>query len=222
MANPIKSNYLSFNANNIVLTINDQSIVHVNVAKYLGLYIDDELAWKQHVAHITKSCSQKIGVFKKLLSLLPDYVLPLYYNAFIRSLFSYCLKFWINNDRCGRYKLIDKIDNLLAVIRKIFNNSQMDDSVVMHDVWAVYKLQCISLMYDIVNNNVCVLFFSLNLNKIIHGHFTRSSANVHINTVSTLDYRNFVHHSSLCWNDCPQELRMLSKSKFLSKCKRLL
>ena len=73
VVNPIKSNYLSFNADNIVLTINDQLTVCTNAAKYLGLYIDDELVWKQHVAHITKSCSQKIGLFKKLLSLLPDY-----------------------------------------------------------------------------------------------------------------------------------------------------
>ena len=70
---------------------------------------------------------------KKLLSLLPDYVLPLYYNAFIRSFFSYCLIFWINNDRSGRYKLIDKINNILAVIRKRFNNSQTVDYVVMHN-----------------------------------------------------------------------------------------
>ena len=219
---PIKVNYLSFIADNIVLTINGQSILRTNVAKYLGLYIDDELAWKQHVALITKSCSQKIGVFKKFLYLLSEYVLSLYYNAFIRSSFSFCLMFLINDDRSGRYKLINKIDNLLVVIRKRFNNSQMDDSVVMYDVWAVYKLQCVSFMYDIFNNNVCIPFFSLVLNNIIHGHYTLSSANVHINTFSTLDYRNFVYHSTLCWNDCPQELRMLSKSKFLSKFRKCL
>ena len=122
MVNHIKSNYLSFNADNIALAINDQSIVRSNVAKYLGLNINDELAWKQRVAHITKSCSQKIYVFKKLLSLLPDYVLPLYYNAFIRTSFSYCLMFWIINGRSERYKIIDKNDNLLDVIRKRFNN----------------------------------------------------------------------------------------------------
>ena len=51
--------------------------------------------------------------------------------------------FWINNDRSGCYKLLDKIDNLLAVIRKRFSNSQMYVSVVMDNVWAVYKLQCV-------------------------------------------------------------------------------
>ena len=71
---------------------------------------------------------------KKLLSLLPEYVLPLYYDAFIRPSFSYYLMFWINNDRSGRYKLIYKIDNFLAVFRKKINNSKMVDYVVMHDV----------------------------------------------------------------------------------------
>ena len=53
VVNPMKSNYLSFNAHNILLTINDQPIVPSNVTKYLGLYIDDDLAWSQHIAHIT-------------------------------------------------------------------------------------------------------------------------------------------------------------------------
>ena len=43
--------------------------MRTNFAKYLGLHIDDELAWSQHVAHITKSCAKKIGAFKILLSL---------------------------------------------------------------------------------------------------------------------------------------------------------
>ena len=74
--------------------------------------------------------------------------------------------FWINKDRSGRYKLTDKIDNLLAVIRKRLNNSQIVDSVVLHDVWIVYKLQCVSFKYDICNSYVCVSFFSLVLNNI--------------------------------------------------------
>ena len=116
-----------------------------------------------------------------MLPFLSDYVLPLYFNAFIKSSFSYCLRVLIKNDRSGRYKLIDKIDNLLALIRKRFNNSLMVNSVFMHGVRAVYKLQCVSFMYDIFNNNVYVPFFSLVLNNMIHSHFTRSSANVYIN-----------------------------------------
>lgn len=37
----------------------------------------------------------------------------LYYNAFIRSHFSYCLLFWFPSERFGRYKIIDKVDYLI-------------------------------------------------------------------------------------------------------------
>ena len=84
--------------------------------KYLGLRIDNELSWKNHVEHVTTLCSQRIGVFKRVLHYLPSNVRILYYNAFIRSCFSYCLLFWLNNDRSSRYKLIEKIDHLIALL----------------------------------------------------------------------------------------------------------
>ena len=48
----------------------------------------------------------------------------------------------------------------------------MVDSAVMHDAWVVYKLQCMSFMYDIFNNNVCVSFSPVILTNMMHGYFT--------------------------------------------------
>ena len=43
VVNLVKSNFLSFNASNINIIINEYPITQTNVAKYLGLYIDDKL-----------------------------------------------------------------------------------------------------------------------------------------------------------------------------------
>ena len=59
-----KSNILSFNTNNVSAAINGQLIANTNVAKDLGLLIDNKLSWSYHVAHITKICCQRISVFK--------------------------------------------------------------------------------------------------------------------------------------------------------------
>ena len=83
--NPVKSNFLSFNASNINI------IIQTNVANYLGLHIDDKLLWTYHDSYVTKLYCQRIDIFKKVLPNLPNFVLHLYYNAFIRSGFSYCL-----------------------------------------------------------------------------------------------------------------------------------
>ena len=107
----------------------------------------------------TKQCCQRIGIFTKVLPNLPNFVLPLYYNAFTRSGFSYCLMLWFNNNRSGRFKLIDKIDNLISMLnRRRFTNLQNVDALSIVNVWSVFKYQCLSFKYDLCNNNVCSIF----------------------------------------------------------------
>ena len=97
VVNPNKSNYLLFNSN-IVISINNYKLSNPKYDMYLGILIDDELSWHFHVIHITKMCSQQIGIFKKVLFYFPSNIRIMYYNAFIRSCFSYCLLYWFNND----------------------------------------------------------------------------------------------------------------------------
>ncbi len=146
VVNPIKSNFLLYNSENIMMSINGQPITQTSSAKYLGVFVDDQLLWTKHVSHITSMCCQRIGVFRKVLPMLPSYVVALYYNAFIRSCFSYCLMFWINNDRSGRHKLFNKVDNLIVKLNTRNNGSDLEN------VWTVHKLQCLSFMHDISSN----------------------------------------------------------------------
>ena len=92
--NPIKSNFLCFNTSNIAMQINGHATESSLVAKYFGVCIDEKLSWSHHVNYITRMCCQRIGLFKNIMWYLPNDVLLLYYNSFIRSCFSYCLMFW--------------------------------------------------------------------------------------------------------------------------------
>jgi hypothetical protein len=215
VVNPAKSNFLLYNTDNVVISIDGQMINNTNCAKYLGLYIDNRLSWNYHVSHVTKQCCVKIGVLKKVLPCLPSCVVPLYYNSFIRSCFSYCLMFWYNNDRSGRHKLVNKIDNLISklISRCLVNHLHMNN------VFAVFKLQCLSFMYDICNHIIHVPFLSIVSNNMIHNHFTRSYANIHVDTVTSLEKRNFIYNCILAWNECPREIRSVSKHAFIQYCK---
>ncbi len=39
---------------NFTIKIDDKSIVQVNVTKFLGVLIDNNLSWKSHTSHIAK------------------------------------------------------------------------------------------------------------------------------------------------------------------------
>ena len=141
----------------------------------------------------------------------------MYYNAFIRSCFSYCLLYWLNNDRSGRYKLVNKIDHLIARLSH-YEGLSADEYINkyrMCDVWKVYKLQSLSLMHDISNNKVSLPFFPLLTNSEVHSHNTRSSCNFYINSQTTLDRHNFTYTSLLNWNAYLLNICNLPKHAFL-------
>ena len=62
------------------MSINGHILDNLHVVKYLGVLIDDMLDWKHHVNYVSSLWSQRIGVFKKILSYLPKDVILLYYN----------------------------------------------------------------------------------------------------------------------------------------------
>ncbi len=221
VVNPVKSNYLLFNSTNVGVAINGCAIENVKFAKYLGVHLDDRLNWSHHVSYVTKLCCQRIGIFKKILPCLPKHVMLLYYNAFIRSCFSYCLMFWINNARSGRQKLFDKIDHLISnIANKLgLTLSEFIAKFQVMNVWRVYKMQCLSFMYEITNNIISVPSFPLFVNAALHGHYTRGCNNIHITTVSSLDHRNFIYSCVNLWNACPTGVRSLHKVVFLRNVK---
>ena len=128
-----------------------------------------------------------------------------------------------NNNCLGRFRLIDKIDNLISMLnRRRFTNLQNVDALSIVNVWSVFKYQSLSFMYDLCNNNVSVPCFPQLVNNMVHLHITHSSTNIHINHVSFLDKRNFVYNCTVIWNNYPAHIRSLLRSAFLCQCKLFL
>ena len=80
--NPIKSNYISFFADAAFKKIDNQNLHKSDFVKYLGLHIDDKLNWTEHVKYVIKNCSQRIGLFKKALGILPKKCRDVIFSCF--------------------------------------------------------------------------------------------------------------------------------------------
>ena len=139
----------------------------------------------------------------------------IYYNAFIKSSFSYATMFWLNNSRSGRYKLITKVDKLISYIRNKYKFLIEN----FCNINAVFERQCLIFMYDLVKNNLTIPFFLLTFNSEIHDHFTRSCHNIHIAKKSSSDLRNFIHLCTNFWNNCTIDVKLLHRSQFVLYCK---
>ena len=93
-------------------------------------------------------------------------------------------------------KLINKVDHSISLLAKRCNLAV--DVYVRKtgicDVMKTSKLQCLSLIYNTMHNLNYLSFFSVTCNNMLHVHNTRSTGNIHINTVTAIDQLNFMHH----------------------------
>ena len=78
MANPDKFQSLNINPWKLdkdkrhkMLNINDLDIANMELIKLLGVHIDDNLNFTEHVSKLCTKASQKVGVLSRLGNLIP-------------------------------------------------------------------------------------------------------------------------------------------------------
>ncbi len=68
---------------NINVHINGEPINRVSVAKYVSIYIDENLKWDVHIDKIIPKISAKISILRSLRNVVPIDTITLMYNAIV-------------------------------------------------------------------------------------------------------------------------------------------
>ena len=88
--NATKTNYMIMGAQHMT-SMEDQSVSNVDIildktklkrvdkTKFLGVTIDENLSWKNHIDGITKTISRNIGMINKLKFIIPERILHTLY-----------------------------------------------------------------------------------------------------------------------------------------------
>ncbi len=134
----------------------------------------------------------------------------------MRSCFSYCLFIWFGNERSGRNILISRIDHLILYLAKVCGFSPHDFVLKFGilSVIHVYKLQCVSSMFDILHRHVTLEYLNFTVNSDVHSHNTRRTNALHVQNVVQLDKNNFPYNMLRIWNSY-LNLHNLSKNACL-------
>ena len=76
------------------LSCNDFNIPSVSSTNFLGVTIDNQLTWRDHIQGVRKKVSKAIGVLSKVRHFVPNKTLKTLYNALILPHFNYSLLLW--------------------------------------------------------------------------------------------------------------------------------
>ena len=123
-ANPDKYHLLINNTKeSFQIKIGNDTVSNSKYEKLLGVKIDHELSFNEHVLSLYKKASQKLIALSRIASCVAFDQRRLILNSFITSHFSYCAIVWIFHSR----KLNERINHIheraLRIVYKDFNSS---------------------------------------------------------------------------------------------------
>ena len=93
----------------ITLSINGKDIENVEHFNFLGIILDENLSWKNHINMLSNIISKVTGVMYKLKNVLSEHILLILYNALISSHLNYGLFVW--GIKADRLEILQKKTN---------------------------------------------------------------------------------------------------------------
>ena len=122
-------------------------------AKFLGLFIDEHLTWKHHIAHVNTKVSKILFLIKQAKNILPKDSLRTLYFALVHSHYSYGLLTWGNASKSALQRSIILQKRAVRVINNARYNSHTDPLFKASGILKLndlYEYQCLMFMFDYI------------------------------------------------------------------------
>ena len=104
--------------------IGSEDVKLVSDVKYLGVQVDQELKWTNHLTTVTKKICRGIGILRYAKQYLPPATIETMYRSLVEPYFRYYCPVWGN----AGVSIIGKLQKLQNRAEKLITNSPFDAS----------------------------------------------------------------------------------------------
>lgn len=204
----------NYNITEINIQNTDYVIRNTKKIKYLGVIIDENLKWQEHIIYITDKIRKLIRKFYMLRDILSTKTLLNVYNALVVSIIRYGIIAW-----GGAYENALKP---LKVIQKLILKIIMKKSHTYPSDQLFKECSCLSVKNNYVLESI--LFISKNIQKFsfpTHLHNTRSvtNSNLIINKYNKTSQQNYIDYQGpLFYNKLPISIKNISNKAKYRNC----
>ena len=228
-----KTSYMVFGRKgkncNFKLSINGTNIDRVELTKFLGVHIDENLTWKKHTSEMSSKISKSIGIINKVKSVLSYKLLKMLYFSMIHPYLNYCVIIWGNASLITLKKL-----TLLQkrAVRLITGSKYLDHTQMLFKKCQILKL---SDLYNFHVNQFVYLSLNNLLPKCCSYHIAPHQINHNYTfrrelSVVSLPYKCCIRERYIAiigpklWNAIPQVIQLSSNLFIFRKAlkKRIL
>ena len=191
------------------MKIDDHFLERTKTYKYLGIDLDENLAWDSHIDNIVTEVSTGLGAIRRVRSLVPSITLIMIYKALVQPYFDYCSSVWGSIGVCQSERL-QKLQNRAAPLIT-FSDLNIRSSTLLSDRgWDSLERRrskrlaviLFKILHNLAPNRLNNL---LKFASSVHSHNLRKSKyNLLVPRPSTEAFkRSFQYRGSVLWNSLP-------------------
>ena len=216
-----RSRLNNINEVDVNIKIGEQKLIRVKKCKHLGVIIDENLTWQDHIAHVQKKTGCGLHMLKTVKPYVDKPTLQMVYNAIVSSHLNYCDSVW---DNCG-VTLSNKLQKVQNRGARIINGSSWDSSGKQN----LSKLNWISLVDKREENTAKMMLKILNNQapqylcdkfSYIDKKYNTRQSKLNVNKIqphNNSGKRTFQFRGAQVWNSLPDALKSASSINILKK-----
>ena len=214
----------SFKKNNPKLSIrvNNSVIEEIPETNFLGVQLDNKLAWKTHIAYICNKVSKSLAILRLVKSIFPKKILKMIYMSLFYTYLSYCNLIWGSAAQTviePLFLLQKKAVRVITHSKYLEHTGPLFDKLKLLTVYQVYEYNCLLFVYKCIKCNYFSEFKQrILINFDVHNHNTRKKT-LRVSTIARLDIckRSFLYFGINAWNHLDSELKFINSIGYFKK-----
>ena len=218
--NETKTNYIIFHQINkkppddFNIILNDTHLERVKYTKFLGVLINENLKWKEHINYISSKVSRATGIIAKLKNCLPKSALFTIYNSLCISHLSYAITVWGSSPTSSIDRLVKLHKKGIRHVYRTRYNAHtaplyLDAKIL--NLQDLFKLSCVKLMYKKNHGNLHNYHSRQLETKTEHNKTPKETRQMHDVDVKMHKASSKINSINskvgLWWNDLPHNIK---------------
>ena len=219
---------VQYNLDNSTLKIDATPLKFYDTVQFLGVVLNSNLSWNDHISSVCVKVSRFIGILNRLKYEIPCNILFTLYNAYILPYLSYCNSIWGNTYSCHLERLFLLQKKAIRICTKSdyrAHTSELFQSLHTLKLQDINKLQIASLMQRYHAKTLSPYLMNMfTVNSNIHSYNTRSSNRFHRWNYSNNKSKYSLRHTGpALWNDLDlQNFNIQFNNTFKRKYKNVI
>ena len=215
-----KTTYMIFSNKSKVsdrkIFIRNIDVSRVTSAKFLGIFIDESLNFKDHIQYVINRVSRSSAILRNLSLMLPQHVLKKIYFSLVYPFLIYGVEVWGNSSRTLLGRLARMQNRCIRHVSRRFSVNILDvyrflKLLPLHDIYAYFTILKFFRYYILQTDYYFISKF--NSFQVNHDQNTRSKV-LHLlhapKVTKSRCFNSFVYNSVILWNEIPVALREIN------------